>query len=247
MQTTLPYTIRDADLVLDHQEKTYLLRIRDLPPEEKPREKMIKYGPAVLSVSELLAVILGVGTRNEEVLSMSSRVLKEYGEQGIVSQRDPKKIRAALRIPLVKSCQIVACFELGRRFFKKPSGRPAFIRTAREVFEHLKDLRDLSKEHLRGIYLNSRYQVVHEEVISIGSLTANIIHPREVFLPAFEHAASAVILAHNHPSGVAKPSEADIRITAQLAQAGRILGIELLDHVVVTKNRFTSILLAPSG
>lgn len=240
------YTLRDTDLVLDESvsknpDKKYILKIRDLPAEEKPREKLIKYGPSVLSVSELLAVILNVGTKKEDVLEMSNRLLKEYGEKAIINQKDPRKLEEASDIPLTKSCQIVACFELGRRFFKTSPGKPDFIRTAKQVYDYFKDMRDLPKEHLRGIYLNSHYRLVHDEVISIGSLTANIIHPREVFKPALEYAASAVILAHNHPSGIADPSPADIAITKQLVEAGKILGINLIDHVIVTKDKFTSI------
>lgn len=231
-----------GDLVLDPGEKTYVLRLRDLPAEEKPREKLMKYGPANLSVTELIAIVLGVGTRREEVFAMSRRLLKEYGDSAIVNQKDPKKIRELLDIPLVKACQIVACFELGRRFFKTPDGKkPITIRTASQVYEYLKDMRELPKEHLRGLYLNNHYQLIHDEVVSIGSLTSNIIHPREVFRPALEYSASAVILAHNHPSGIAKPSEADIAITRQIVEAGKILGVGLLDHVIVTKSKFESV------
>ena len=172
---------------------------------------------------------------------MSRRLLKEYGDSAIVNQKDPKKIQTALGIPLVKACQVVACFELGRRFFKMDGKKPIIIRTPNQVYEYLKDMRDLPKEHLRGLYLDSHYQLVHDEVISIGSMTSNIIHPREVFRPAIEHSASAVILAHNHPSGVAKPSEADVAITRQIVEAGKILGINLLDHVIITKNKYESI------
>lgn len=235
------YNLQDHDLVLDNQGKKYVLKVKDLPREEKPREKLMKYGPAMLSVSELIAIVLGVGTKKEEVLSMAGRLLKEYGEKAIISQKDPNKLGETLRIPLVKACQLVACFELGRRFFKTSDGKPVFIRTARQVFEYLKEMQALPKEHLRGLYLNNHYYLVHEEVISIGSLTANIIHPREVFKPALEHSASAVILAHNHPSGVVNPSDADIAITKQLVEAGKILGINLLDHVIIGKNKFMSI------
>ena len=100
---------------------------------------------------------------------------------------------------------------------------------------------DLSKEHLRGVYLNSHYRVIHDEVISVGSLTANIVHPREVFRPAIEHAAAAFIIAHNHPSGNIKPTISDIEITDQLIKSGKILGIELLDHVIIGKNKYFSI------
>jgi DNA repair protein RadC len=236
------YLQRAEDFALEEGEKQYTLRLRDLPAEEKPREKLIKFGTAALSMSELLIVVFGTGTKKEDVRLMSQRLLKEYGESAIINQKDPRKIHEALGIPLVKACQIVACFELGRRFFKNADGKkPLTIRTARQVFEYLKDMRELSKEHLRGLYLNSHYQLIHDEMISVGSLTANIIHPREVFRPALEYSASAVILAHNHPSGVPTPSEADVAITRQIVEAGKILGISLLDHVVVTKNKFESV------
>lgn len=240
MNTSL-YTLRDNDLVLDNQEKKYVLKLRDLAPEDKPREKLIKYGPSILSINELLAIVLNVGTKKEEVMTMTSRILKEYGEKAIINQTDPKKVMKTLDIPLVKSCQIIACFELGRRFFKTNNGRPKILRTAKQVYEYLKDMRDLPKEHLRGLYLDSRYRLIHDEVIAIGSVTANIIHPREVFKPALEFSASAVILAHNHPSGNTKPSESDIKITEQIIEAGKILGIDLLDHVIIAKNKFVSI------
>ena len=236
------YLQKTGDLLLDNQEKQYVRRLRDLPTEEKPREKLMKYGSAALSAVELLTIVLNTGTTKEGVLAMSRRLLKEYGESAIIYQKDPKKIKESLGIPLVKACQVVACFELGRRFFKTTDGkRPLTIRTASQVYEYLKDMRDLPKEHLRGLYLDSHYQLIHDEVISIGSLTSIIIHPREVFRPAIEYSASAVILAHNHPSGVPKPSEADVAITRQIVEAGKILGISLLDHVIVTKNKFESI------
>jgi len=235
------YALRDNDLILDNSNREYPLRIKDLPEEDKPREKLIKQGPTGLSMPELLAIILSTGTKKEEVLQMSSRIMKEYGEKSIANQTNPQLIQKELDVPLAKACQIVACFELGRRFFKEAKGSRTIIRTAKQAYGYLKDMRDLPKEHLRGIYLNSRHQVIHDEVISIGSLTANIVHPREVFRPALEYSAVAVILAHNHPSGTAKPTQSDIDITTQLVKAGRILGIDLLDHIVVTKSRFTSI------
>lgn len=231
------------DTIIDEgADKQYVLKLRDLPKEEKPREKLVKYGPATLSVAELFAVVLNVGTKKEEVLSMARRLLKEYGDDIVVNQKDPNKVRDMLGIPLGKACQVVACFEIGRRFFKVQDGRkPITLRTASQVYEYLKDMRDLPKEHLRGLYLDSHYQLIHDEVISIGSVTANIIHPREVFRPALEFSASAVILAHNHPSGIATPSEADMAITQQIVEAGRIIGINLLDHVIVTKKKFESV------
>jgi DNA repair protein RadC len=240
----LYFQASSGDLVLDNdgQDKQYILKLRDLPANEKPREKLVKYGPSVLSLAELFAVVLNVGTKKEEVLAMSHRLLKEYGDSAIVNQKDPAKIAELLGIPLGKACQVVACFELGRRFFKDQAGKkPLTIRTASQVYAYLKDMQDLPKEHLRGLYLDAHYQLIHDEVVSIGTLTSNIIHPREVFRPALEYSASAVILAHNHPSGVAKPSDADIAITRQIVEAGKILGISLLDHVIITKNKFESV------
>ncbi len=234
------YHISDTDRVLD-ESGAYVLRLRDLPVEGKPREKLLRAGPDALSSSELLAVVLTMGTRREEILSMSSRILKEYGERSIAHQANPAALSKELGIPLVKACQIVACFELGRRFFSRGAKGSAIIRTARQAFEYFKDMRDLPKEELRGIYVNSRQRVVHDEIISLGSMTANIVHPREVFRPALEHGAVAVIVAHNHPSGDPKPSTEDIHITRQLMEAGRVLGIEFLDHLVVAPHKFVSI------
>lgn len=236
------YIVQDNDLLLDAPEKGYVLRLRDLPLEEKPREKLIQYNSKALSVAELLAVVLNVGTKKEEVLSMASRVLKEYGEKAIINQVSPKKLTEELAIPLGKACQIVACFELGRRFFKHNPRTSTVLRSAKQVSEYVKDMRHLSKEQLRGLYLNSHYQVIYDEVISIGSMTANIAHPREVFKPALEYSAVAVIIVHNHPSGIVTPSKADIEITTQLSKAGKILGVNLLDHIIVTGNTFKSIL-----
>jgi DNA repair protein RadC len=216
-------------------------KIRDLPPEEKPREKLLQHGPSALSTQELLAVILNTGTKKEGVLSMSSRIIREYGEKSFISQKNARTLAKDLSIPEIKAAQIVACAELGRRFFKRNDHGAPIIRTSKDVFEYAKDIRTLSKEHLRGIYLNAHHKIIHDEVISIGTVNSNIIHPREVFKPALEYSAAALVLVHNHPSGVNKPSEADIAVTKQVIEAGKILGIALLDHVVVTKNSFTSI------
>jgi DNA repair protein RadC len=137
--------------------------------------------------------------------------------------------------------QIVAVGELGRRFFRKQKNGAAVIRTARDVYGYTVDMRALPKEHLRGLYLDAHYQVIHDETLSIGTIDANLIHPREVFRPALAHAAAAVVLVHNHPSGIVTPSEADCVVTQQIAAAGKILGIELIDHVIITDDTFISI------
>lgn len=236
------YALLDRTIVLNNLAEQYVLKIKDLEEQDKPREKLIKYGPSALSSAELMAVLLNTGTRKEEVMTMASRILKEYGEKTIINQTNPNLLKKDLDIPETKACMIVACFELGRRFLKENKKGIATIRNAKQAFNYLKDMRDLPKEHLRGIYLNSRYRVIHDEVISVGSLTANIVHPREIFRPAIEYSAAAIIIAHNHPSGSPQATKSDIEITKQLVKAGKLLGIDLLDHIVIAKNKYSSIL-----
>jgi len=216
-------------------------KLRDLPDAEKPREKMVMHGAASLSIAELVAVLVNTGTVREDVMSMATRIIREYGERSFSSFDDPKKLSETADIPLGKACQIVASSELGRRFYKRPGGRSVAIRNAKDVSAYVRDMHDLPKECLRGIYLNGHHRVIHDEVLSMGTIDANLIHPREVFKPAIEYGAAAVILVHNHPSGVVTPSSADIDITRQIVEAGKIMGVSVLDHVIVGKGKFSTI------
>ena len=244
----MAYKIKDNNIILTDnkiigREKKYeIARVKDLPEEEKPREKLLKESVSSLSSTELLALILGVGTKKEEVFSMSSRILREYGEKGIAYQKDPKIIEKDLNVPITKACQLVACFELGRRFYQKKPGANISIRTAKQAFEHLKDMGKLNKEQFRGLYLNTHYQLVHDEIISIGTLDSSLVAPREVFRPALEYSAAAIIIAHNHPSGVLKATKADVEATEKLIEAGKILGIEVLDHLLIGQDKFISLI-----
>ncbi len=233
----------DKGIIYENKEsKSYILKVKDLPTQDQPREKLMEFGPQSLNLSELLSVILMTGTKKEDVLSMSSRVLKEYGKSIFSNtSSDIKKISRDLDIPLVKTCQIIACGELGKRLFDKNINGLKTIRTADDVYDYTKDMHSLSKEHLRGLYLDTHNKVIHDEVLSIGTINSSIVHPREVFKPAIEYGAAAFILVHNHPSGVSTPSESDKFITKQIVEAGKVLGISLLDHVIVTRDGFTSI------
>ncbi len=243
LSTAADYGVTDHDLIFTESENQYVLRVKDLPEDERPRERLLKTGAANLSIPELIAILWGVGNRKEDVLAMARRTLREYGEKAIASELNPKQLSQTADIPLGKACQIVASLELGRRFYaRQSSGRPVHIRNAKQAYQYLKDISNSNKEQLRGLYLNSRYRIVHDEVISIGSLTSNVVHPREVFQPAIERGAIAVILAHNHPSGQLEPTTPDIHITEQLIAAGKVLGIELLDHLVITPGQYVSIL-----
>lgn len=240
--TTSMYRFTETESIIGEGETRYVLKVKDMPSDEKPREKLIKVGPDSLAMTELVAILLGFGTKKEEVMSMASRILKEYGEKAIINEKDPERLSQALQIPLPKACQLIASFELGRRFYQKKSGKAVFVSTAKQAFDYLKDMSEMKKEQLRGLYLNSRYQVIHEEIISVGSLTSNIVHPREVFQPAIEYGAVAVIIAHNHPSGRLEATKADYEATERLLVASRILGIDLLDHLVIADGKYKSII-----
>jgi DNA repair protein RadC len=245
MQTSrnsLLYALSANDPLLDSSIGSYVLKVSDLPIDQKPREKLIFQGADSLTLAELVAAILGVGTKKEDVLTMAHRIVKEYGEKAIAAEADAQQMADVLGIPLIKACQLVAAFELGRRFFASQAGKAVFVRNAQQAYEYLAPIGYSAKEQLRGLYLNSRYEIVHDEIISVGSLTASIVHPREVFRPAVENGAIAIIIAHNHPSGSIEPTPEDIAVTKQLTAAGKLLGIDILDHLIIAGDQFSRIL-----
>ncbi len=211
--------------------------IKELPKVERPREKLMQYGPEKLSNSELLAILLRSGTKEENVVELSNKILKRFSANELPNLTfDDLKNYPGLGP--AKACEIVACFELGKRLLKDKKAE--IYLKPREIWEELKDLRDYKKEHFVIFYLDSRNQEIKREIISVGSLNANLVHPREVFEPAVRNLAAQIILAHNHPSGDPEPSEDDLEITKRLVESGKILGIEIVDHIIVVKNGFLS-------
>lgn len=219
----------------------YQLRFRDLPDEFKPREKLIMNGPEALKNHELLAALLGSGSTRENVIELSKRLIKEYGSRALAQERSVRRLRETLGVGSKKACQIVAAFELGRRFFEEPRKKAPVILAAEDAYEYLKEMAKFTREHFRGLYLNTRGRVIRDEIISIGSLNMSVVHPREVFLPAVEFSAAAVILAHNHPSGDPTPSEEDLAITQQMLEAGRVMNIEVFDHIIIGDDSYVSL------
>lgn len=234
------YQLNDHDIVTGSAR--YVLRIKDLADSDKPRERLAKEGAGALRVPELLAILLSPGNRKEGVLEMASRLISDYGPTPRWAKQRPEELARELNIPNNKACQLIAALELGSRLFAGKKGPTLSIRTPEQAFAHLQDMGKLQKEHFRGLYLNSRYFLIHEETISVGSISSSLVHPREVFRPALERGASAVIVAHNHPSGQLKATKDDRMITEQLRQAGEILGIELLDHLIIGENRYISLI-----
>jgi len=225
-----------------YMQQTYHIPIKELASDQRPREKLIQYGPQALKDSELLAIILITGiTGKFGVLELSEFIFKLYGIKGLSKEKSVADLMQNTGLPKVKATQIVACMELGRRIFFEDKSRVPTIKTPEDVFKYLADMKKLTKEQFRGLYLNTRNRLIQDEVISIGSLNLSVVHPREVFRPAVEYGAAAIILAHNHPSGEPEPSEEDINITKQIAQAGKLMEIEILDHIIIGEENFVSL------
>jgi DNA repair protein RadC len=186
-----------------------------------------------LGTPELLSLIMTGGESSSRLEKLAKRVLSEYGSRAVADERNPDALVETLGISATRASQIVAAFELGRRFFASPDDDAPILRGPEDIFRYVSDMAKLRREQFRGLYLNNRNRLVADEVIAIGTLTSAVIHPREVFRPALTHHAVSVIIVHNHPSGDPEPSPEDIELTRQLHQAGQILGMELLDHVVV--------------
>ena len=215
------------------------LTIRDLPRIERPREKLLKYGAGSLSAVELLAILLGTGRKGESVLLVARKVLKAIPFEKL-SSLAPDEFRNISGIGPAKTCALLASIELGKRLFQNKKVAISQILKPQDVFDSLKEVSLSKKEHFVVFFLDSRNQEVHREIISVGTINASLVHPREVFEPAIRHFSVQIILAHNHPSGELEPSEEDLTVNKRLVEAGKLLGIEVLDHIIVTQDSFSS-------
>jgi DNA repair protein RadC len=205
-----------------------------------PRETMIEEGIDEMSLSDLIAVIIGKGSRHESVFALSERIIREYGSKNIAEIKDPKKVDEMLKIGLVNSCKVVAAFELGRRFFSPSIKKKLLIRGPEDVYEHTKEMAGYVKESFRALFMNTKSMVIHDEVISVGHLSGTLVHPRELFRAAIECSACSVIVVHNHPSGEFEPSKHDDEITISLKHAGEVMQIPLTDHIIIAENGYYS-------
>ncbi len=213
------------------------MKMNEVPSIERPREKLMHYGPDKLSNSELLAILLRSGKKGENVVELAHKILKKYGSDKLphLTFHD---LQECSGLGPAKACEIVACFELGKRLLKDK--KTELFLKPENVFDQLKDIRDHKKEHFIILYLDTRNQEIKRDIISIGSLNASLVHPREVFEPAVRNTAAQIIISHNHPSGDPNPSEEDLHISRRLVEAGKIMGIEVIDHVIVSKTNYFS-------
>ncbi len=214
--------------------------IHDLPTEERPRERLVKFGEQALSVQELLQIILGRGIAGESVAVTAQKLLSQFGSLQKLAEASIDELSSIKGIGLAKAAQIKAAFEIGRRLSTQtPPYKSKELTDPEKVYRLIKSkLKDYHKEHFYIIAVDSRNFSIAE--ISVGSLNASIVHPREVFSEAIKNKAASVIFAHNHPSDDPEPSEDDLIITKRLTEAGKILGIEVADHIIAVKNGFLS-------
>ena len=213
------------------------MKIKDLQKQDLPREKLTKYGPDKLTDAELLAIILGSGTKGMNVLSLSRAILKLVASLG-GAQATQDELKSIRGLGEVKSLQIVALLALSKRLHARDGQE---ILSTKDVWNMCNDFYASAKEHFVVFYLDTQSRLIERKLISVGTLDANVVHPREVFEPALTLHAASVLVAHNHPSGDTKPSPMDILLTKKLADASQLLGISLEDHVIVSKKGSTSL------
>lgn len=218
--------------------------VRDLPKDERPREKLLAAGAAALSNTELLAILLRTGVKEGSVLHVAEEVLTLYREKGIlaIAQMSARELSGIKGVGLAKAATILAAVELGRRLAMKEAARQAIVHGPEDAAHYaMPRLRFERKEHFAALLLNTKNHVLAMPVISVGSLTASIVHPREVFQAAIAHAAASMILVHNHPSGDPTPSSEDIAVTRRMVEAGKVMDIPVLDHIILGDDKFISL------
>jgi DNA repair protein RadC len=217
------------------------VRIQDIPEAERPVERLIRNGPDSLSNAELLGIILRTGTKEENVVNLCSRILSEYSIKQL-SLANISRLMEIHGIGKVKAAQITAVFELSRRletFVEEPKKK---ISSPKDVYNLIyPKMREQKKEKFIMLYLDTKNQILKEEVVSIGSLNSSIVHPREVFKSALMESSASVIMIHNHPSGDPSPSKEDVMVTEKMVEGGKLLGIDVLDHIIIGDGRYVSL------
>ncbi|ATP41275.1 hypothetical protein CSE16_15095 [Solibacillus sp. R5-41] len=217
------------------------IKIRDVHEADRPRERLIRQGAKSLSNQELIAILLGTGTKNESVLAVANRVLLNFEKLHNLKHATLEEMKDIKGIGEAKAVLLLASIELGRRLASKELEERYTIRSPEDAASYLmQDMTSLQQEHFVCLFLNVKNQVLHKQTIFVGSLNASIVHPREIFREAVKRSAAAIICSHNHPSGVPTPSPEDIEVTNRLHEAGQIIGVDLLDHIIIGDHQFIS-------
>jgi DNA repair protein RadC len=219
--------------------------IKNWPVDERPREKMVKFGPETLTNAELIAIIIGTGINNgkfrQSAVDLARDIILRFENLKNLINTSFDELVSVSGVGISKAAQIIAVFELGKRALSAQSGNNTRFRCSEEVANYYIPLmKDLKKEQFKVILLDIKNKIIKDILISQGSLTASIVHPREVLKPAIQASAASVIFIHNHPSGDPEPSTDDIEITNRLCRSCSIMGINLLDHIIVAENGYYS-------
>ncbi|MGG2018299.1 RadC family protein [Bacillus sp. S10(2024)] len=216
--------------------------IRDVVKEDQPRERLLLEGASSLSNTELLAILLRTGSKEESVLTLANRILHYFDGLRMLKDATIEEMTSIHGVGVAKASQLIAAFELGRRMVRLEYQNRYSIRNPEDCARYMmEEMRFLQQEHFVCLYLNTKNQVMHRQTVFIGSLNASIVHPREVFKEAFRRAAASIICLHNHPSGDPTPSREDIEVTKRLVECGKIIGIEILDHIIIGDHKFVSL------
>ncbi|MGE7918439.1 RadC family protein [Viridibacillus sp. NPDC093762] len=218
------------------------MMIRDVHQDDRPRERLKRQGAESLSNQELIAILLRTGTKEESVLHIANRVLTSFEQLHELKHAAIEEIMSVKGIGEAKAIQLLAAIELGRRMSQQRIEDRYTIRSPQDAATYLMaDMTALLQEHFVVLFLNVKNQIIHKQTIFIGSLNASIVHPREIFREAVKRSAASLVCAHNHPSGNPAPSPEDIEVTKRIQEAGYIIGIELLDHVIIGDHQFISL------
>lgn len=218
------------------------MMIRDVHIADRPRERLIRQGAESLSNQELVAILLRTGTKEESVLVLANRVLSSFDKIQDLKHATIEEYMTVKGVGKAKAVQLLAAAEIGKRMYRKHSEGRYTIRSPEDAAAYLMtDMSSLTQEHFVVLFLNVKNEIIHKETIFIGSLNSSIVHPREIYREAVKRSAASIICAHNHPSGNPSPSPEDINVTKRLLEAGSLMGIELLDHVIIGDHQFISL------
>ena len=216
--------------------------IKNVPKEDRPRERLLKYGSHYLSNQELMAILLGNGTRNESVMVLANRLIIHFEGLNLLKDATIEELTAIKGIGEAKGVLVLAAIELGKRMNKHRHEERYIIRSPEDGADYvMEEMCGLNQEHFVVLFLNTKNQIFHRQTIFIGSLNASIVHPREIFREAVKRSCASIICAHNHPSGDPTPSQEDINVTRRLVESGKMIGIEVLDHLVIGDRKFVSL------
>lgn len=222
--------------------ESYGTKIKDIPESDRPRERLIKFGAESLSNSELLAILIRTGIKNESAVAVANRILRNDRGLNFLAECNIQELSCIKGIGDAKAAQIKAAIEIAKRIRNFRSDQKYKITAPSDAAELvMEDMRYLKKEHLRVIFLNTKNYVIDVQDLSIGSLNASVVHPREIFKEAIRKSSSSIIICHNHPSGDPAESNEDVNITKRLYEVGKLVGIELLDHVIIGDGSYISL------